>query len=100
MSDARSRPHVDWRSADLRGANLQGAIFQDAKLYGAKMQGLEALQANLGGAYLEGAMLPLPSAQRIPSPSEIVRQRAGNAQHSPEGQEQGQARERDYSWGR
>jgi hypothetical protein len=94
----------DLAYADFRGANVQGAVFQNANLYGAKMQGVEAQQAdflgaNLGGAYLEGAMLLLPSAQRSPSPSEIAHQRRPNGQQA-EGQEHGQARERDHSRGR
>jgi uncharacterized protein YjbI with pentapeptide repeats len=72
------------RYADLRGADVRGAIFQNSNLYGAKMQGIEANQAdfrgsdlrlaNFGGAYLEGAVMPPPTAekQHHPSPSEIV----------------------------
>jgi uncharacterized protein YjbI with pentapeptide repeats len=123
MSYKTSRPHVDWRCADLsgtnmtgmslrnadlraanlsgcnftasdlsyadlRGANVQGATFQNANLYGAKMQGVTAQQAdfrnadlrqcNLGGAYLEGAMLSPVTPQRHPSPAEIAQGRGSS----------------------
>jgi uncharacterized protein YjbI with pentapeptide repeats len=57
-----------FRFADLRGAEVQGGNFQNSSFYGAKMQGIEAhranfrgcdlREANLGGAYLERAVLP------------------------------------------
>ena len=63
------------RYADFRGACVQGANFQKASLYGAKMQGVEADGAdfrnsdmrhvNLGGAYMQGAVMPLPSPGQI-----------------------------------
>ncbi len=71
------------RYADLRGATLVGTTFQNADLYGAKMQGVEAYQAdfrgadlrqaNFGGAYLDGAMLPPPS------PADLVERSGGAA---------------------
>jgi hypothetical protein len=72
------------RYADFRGASVQGANFQNADLYGARMQGVEAAHAdfrgadmrlvNLGGAYLDGAMLPPPAAMSSHKyPSEIAK---------------------------
>jgi hypothetical protein len=85
-----SLEHADFRAADLqgvnfsgcnlrysdfRGANVSGANFQNASLYGAKMQGAEAFNAdfrnsdlrlaNFRGAYLDKAMMPLPSPGEI-----------------------------------
>ena len=89
----------DLSYADFRGANVQGAVFQNASLYGAKMQGITAQQAdfrgadlrqaNLGGAYLEGAMLPATDKERLPSPSEIARQRGQDGPERENGRERG-----------
>jgi uncharacterized protein YjbI with pentapeptide repeats len=64
--------HGSFRYCDLRGAMMQGANCQHASFYGAKMQGVEAAdadfrysdlrQANLAGAYMQGARMPEPPA--------------------------------------
>jgi uncharacterized protein YjbI with pentapeptide repeats len=73
------------RYADFRGATMHGTIFQNANLYGAKLQGVEAYEAdfrgadmrqsNLGGAYLEGARLPLPSPADLAERHDVVQQK-------------------------
>jgi hypothetical protein len=66
-------PRIDWRGADMR-------------------------MVNLGGAYLDGAMLPRPAAEKQPllSPSEIVEKQH---RQKPE-QERGQERPRERDHGR
>ena len=55
---------INWKGADLRG------VMEAAQ---ADFRGADLRLANFGGAYLEGAMMPPPSAEpRQPWPSEIA----------------------------
>jgi len=65
---------------------MQGCDVRQADFRGADMR-----QVNLGGAYLEGAVLPAPD--RIPSPSEVARN--PQAYLTPGQQQNGQSLPRD-----
>ena len=98
----------DMSYADLRGAKVQGANFQYAKLYGAKMQGMEAFHtdfrnsdlrlSNFGGAYLDGAAMPPPvvAKDRLPTPSEIVKEQNSANGKQEKSLDRGRAQERGH----
>ena len=91
--------HV-FEGARVRGRGTKNVIDTKGRI-DVRLQGIDARQAdfrgtdmrmaNLGGAYLEGAMMPLPK-ERQPSPSEIAKQRSIEPERT-----NGKARDKEHT---